>query len=82
MILHELFEILVRRGDDAHVDFHRRVTADAIELAVGEHAQQSRLGFGRHVADFIEKQTAAVGLLETALTLLCRAGERAFLVAE
>ena len=44
----------------------RLVAADAVELAVGEHAQQARLQVGRHVADLVEEQRAAVGLLEAA----------------
>src|SRR3569833_3280423 len=56
----------MRGGDDAYVDLDRRLAADAIELAVGEHAQQPRLALGRHVADLIEKQGAAVGLLGAA----------------
>ena len=38
--------------------------------------------FGAHVADFVEEDRAAVGLLELADLLLGRAGERALLVAE
>src|SRR3569832_910313 len=58
--LYALFEVLMRGGDDAYVDLDRRLAADAIELAVGEHAQQPRLALGRHVADLIEKQGAAL----------------------
>ena len=78
----EALEVLVRRRDDAYVDAHRRVSADAIELSVGEYAQQARLRIGRHVADLVEEQRAAVGLFESSDALLCSAGERAFLVAE
>ena len=38
--------------------------------------------FGAHVADFVEEDRAAIGLLELADLLLGRAGERALLVAE
>src|SRR3569832_561265 len=55
--LYALFEVLMRGGDDAYVDLDRRLAADAIELAVGEHAQQPRLALGRHVADLNQKQT-------------------------
>ena len=41
-----------------------------------------RLGVGAHVADFVEEQRAAVGLLEAADALLVGAGERPLLVAE
>ena len=70
--LHALLEILVRRRDHAHIDAHRNLTADAIELAFGQHAQQPRLQLRRHVADFIEEQRAAVGLLEAAAAQLHR----------
>ena len=80
--LHQGFQVLVRGGNDAHVDPHRRVAADPVELAIGQHAQQAGLGVGRHVADLVEKQGAAVGLLEAAAALVGRTGESAFLVAE
>ena len=75
-------EILVRRGDDAHVDLDRQLAADAIELAFRQHAQQARLQLRRHVADLVEEQRAAVGLLEASAAQFGRAGERALLVAE
>ena len=79
---HALFEILVRGRDDAHVDAHRNLSADAIELAFRQHAQQPRLQLRRHVADLVEEQRAAVGLLEAPATQLIGAGERALLVTE
>jgi hypothetical protein len=45
------------------------VAADAVELALRQHAQQARLQIGRHVADLVEEQRAAVGLLEAAAAL-------------
>ena len=47
-----------------------------------QHAQDLRLRVGAHVADFVEEQRAAVGLLEAADALLVGAGERALFVAE
>ena len=44
----------------------RRVAADAVVLAVREHAQQAHLQVRRHVADLVEEQRAAFGLLEAA----------------
>ena len=35
---------------------NRRVAADPVELAIGQHAQQAVLGVGRHVADLVEEQ--------------------------
>ena len=69
-------------GDDAHIDLDGRLAADAVELALGQHAQQPRLQCRRHVADFVEEQRAAVGLLEAAAAQRVGAGERALLVAE
>ena len=51
-------------------------------MAVGEHAQQAGLQFGRHVADFVEKQGATVGLLETAAAQRGGTGECTTLMAE
>ena len=47
-----------------------------------QDAQDLGLRVGAHVADFVEKQRAAIGLLEPADPLLVGAGERALLVAE
>ena len=68
--------------DHAHVGLDRLVAADAVELAVGQHAQQARLQFRRHVADLVQEQGAGIGLLEAAAAHRLRAGERPALVAE
>ena len=81
-LFHTFVEILVRCGDDAHVRFHRRLSADAVILAVLQHAQQTHLQIRRHVADFIEEQRAAFGLLKAALSRRLRASERAAFVTE
>src|SRR5690349_10123074 len=80
--LDALLEILVGGSDHAHVDLDRRLPAHAIELAFGQHAQQSRLQRRRHIADFVEEQRAEVGLLEAAAALRIRARERTLLVTE
>ena len=79
---HAVLEVLVGGSDDAHIDAHRGLAADAIEFAFGQHPQQARLQRRRHVADLVEEQRAAVSLLETPAALRVGAGERAFLVAE
>ena len=79
---HAIFQVLVRGRDDAHVHLDRRLAADAIELAFGQHAQQARLQRQAHVADLVEEQRAAIGLLEAAAAQRIGAGERALLVAE
>ena len=54
----------------------------AVELAVGQHPQQTGLQLGRHVADLVEEQRSAVGALELPQPPVLGPGERAALVAE
>ena len=56
--------------------------ADARHDAVLQHAQHLRLRGEAHVADLVEEQRAAVGLLELPGAIGDRAGERALHVAE
>src|SRR5690606_16390349 len=69
-----------RNNADIHLDGH--MSSDPVELSVGEHSQQTCLGFCRHVSDLIQEQCAAVGLLEAAGALRGGTGEGAFLVTE
>jgi len=55
---------------------------DAVEGPVRQHAQEARLKVGRHVADLVQEQRSAFGLLEAPAPHRLRAGERAALVAE
>ena len=75
-------QVLVGGGDDAHVGVDRRVAAHALELLFLQHAEQLGLASPGHVADLVEKERAAVGLLELADAAAVGAGERAPLVAE
>ena len=77
-----LLQVAIGGGDDADVGPDRRAAADCRVFALLQHAQQPRLRFHRHVADLVEKQRAAFGLLETADVTILRAGEGALLVAE
>ncbi len=79
---HPLLQVLVGGGDDAHVHPHRRVPADPIELAVCQHAQQPGLRLRGHVADLVEEESAAVGLLEAPLAPRRGAGKSPLFVAE
>ena len=81
-LLHLGGEVAVRRGDDAHVDRDGLVAADALERPLLEHAEELHLHGRRDLADLVEEERAAVGLLEAADAPLVRAGERALLVAE
>ena len=56
---HQLFQIAVRGDDHAHVHRDGLVAADALHLALFQHAQQLGLHGERHVADFVEEERAA-----------------------
>ena len=75
-------QVAVRGGDDADVDAHGPLAADAHDLAVLDDAKQAHLRGEGELADLVEEERAAVGLLEPALAPRERAGERALLVAE
>src|SRR6185295_10109133 len=79
---HRQLEIAVRRGDDARVGAQDARAAEALEFALLQHAQELRLHRRAHLADFIEEQHPAAGLLQLTRLALRRAGERAALVAE
>jgi hypothetical protein len=81
-LAHPLLHVLVGGRDDPHVGPDRLVAADPVEVVVGQHPQQAGLEFGRHVADLVEEQGAALGLLETAPAHGLGAGESPALVAE
>ena len=75
-------QVAVGGGDQPHVDLDRPRAAEPLELVLLQDAQDLGLRVGAHVADFVEEQRAAVGLLEAADALLVGAGERALLVTE
>ena len=52
----EFFQILVRGGDDAHVDLHRVARTDALEGHFLQDAQQLGLHVEADVADLVQKQ--------------------------
>src|SRR3546814_20566359 len=54
----------------------------ALDLAFLQHTKQFYLHVGRHIADFVEEDRAAVGRLEPALAGLERTGERALFMTE
>ena len=67
---------------EPHVDADRRRAAEALDLALLQHAQQLDLRRRADVADLVEEERAALGQLEPPLLERLRAGERALLVAE
>src|SRR5207247_2566059 len=80
--LHLRREVAQRRRDDADVDLHRPFGADRSKLPRLEHAQETRLQTGLELADLVEEDGTAVGLLERAAAIARRAGESAAHMAE
>src|SRR2546421_548955 len=60
-----IFEIAIGRRQQSNADLDRLIAADAENFLVFEHAQEFRLKRQRHVADFVEKECAAVGVFKT-----------------
>ena len=79
---HHLFEIAVRRGDDADVDLNALVAAQLREFAVLQHVEELGLQRRLHLADFVEHQRTGVGLLELADPRRRGAGKGSTFVAE
>ena len=76
-------QVAIGGGDHAHVDPRLRfVRADGLDFAVLEKPQQQGLHAQAHLADFVEKQRAAMRELELAALVAVGAGEAAFDVAE
>ena len=67
---------------DADIHLDRVFTTESLKLSVFHHAQQLLLHLQRRRRDLVQKQRAAVGLLEPALPSLGRPGERSGLVPE
>ena len=72
----------MRGRQHAHVHGDGFPAAEPLEAFFLKHAQEFDLGAGGHVADFIQKNGAMVGLFEPADALRVRAGEGAAFVAE
>jgi hypothetical protein len=81
-LLHGGAQVAVGRGHDAQVDLDGLVAAHPLELALLQEAEQLDLGRRRDLADLVEEQRAAVGLVKPPLAPRRRAGERAALVTE
>ena len=79
---HQLAQIHVGGGDDAHIHFDHVHPAEAHELAFLHHAQQLGLRLEGNVADFVEEDAPFVGQVEEAFLRVHRAGECAFYVPE
>ena len=75
-------EVLMGGGQDPHVDRDRLRAADALEGHFLEHAQQLGLNLEVDVADLVQEERAAVGLLEPPDAVAVGPGERTLDVAE
>jgi hypothetical protein len=62
-------EVAVRRRDHTHVDPGRPRGADTIEALFLEHPEELGLVIGAQVADLVQEDRAAVGLLEPSLAV-------------
>jgi len=65
-----LLQVAVRCREDADIDGNGLLAAYPLDALVLQHAQQLGLRKRRHVADFVQEQRPAVGLLEAADTPL------------
>ena len=81
-VLHCGFQILVGRGDDAHVNFDLAVPAQTVERLTVEHAQQFDLSLQLQFADFVEEQRSLVGQFEQPGLGRIGAAESAFFISE
>ena len=79
---HQLAEIDVGGGDDAHIHLNLLHAAQMHELAVLQHAQNLALRVHAHGADFVQEERAPVGDFEQTLLRRNRAGKGAFDVSE
>jgi hypothetical protein len=61
---HQLFQILVGRGDDSDIDFDDIGAADSLNLALLKNSKQFYLSARRRLPDLVEKQRASVGELK------------------
>ena len=75
-------EVDLARGDEAHVERHGLVGAEARDDALLEDAQQLRLQVERHGADLVEQDGAAARMFELAVARPQGAGKGARLMAE
>src|SRR5262245_14844519 len=81
-LAHFLVKITVGGGDDAYIHAHWLLTADAIELALFEDAQNLGLRARGHLADLVKEDRALICELELPQLSGVGVGEGAALVAE
>src|SRR5215469_7287244 len=77
-----LGKIAIGRGDDPHIDFDRAFRTDRVDIAMLQGSEQLYLHVEAQLADFVEKERAAVRLLKFSQMLFGRSGERALLMTK
>ena len=77
-----LGQVLVSSRDHAHIHVSRDVLADALVLALLQHAQELRLQVQGQIPDLIQKDCSSVGDLEAAGPVAQRAREGSAHVTE
>src|SRR5256885_9912815 len=82
MLFNFLFEIAIAGGEDAGIGLNLRVGPNPLKAPILRHAKQLGLQLRGHLADFVQKDRSAIGVLEPANTLRRSAGESASLVPE
>src|SRR4051794_19983949 len=75
-------EIAMRGSDDPYIDMNGMLAADALNESILQDAQQANLCRQRQLADFVQKERAAVGPLEPALPRVCGPCETPLFVPE
>src|SRR6187402_23805 len=76
------FEVLVGRGDQAHVDVHGIGSADRKEALLIERTQHLGLRLQAHIAYFVEKERTSIRAFKGAALLLRSSGNRSVAIAE
>ena len=79
---HCAFQIDIRRRHHANISLDHFIAADTRELSVLQHAQQTHLRRQTHLANFVEKQRAAIRFFKPSATQRARISKRAFLVTK
>ena len=79
---HQLFQVHVGRADEPDIHRNRLAATDPHHAAVLDGSQEFRLQMQRDVADFVQEERPAVGLLELAHMVRMRIGERALHMTE
>ena len=75
-------KVAIRCGDHPHVDRDGVIASDPFEFALLEDSQKRDLRLRRQIANFVQKQRAAVGRFKAPQPPLQSTRECAFFVAE